>query len=273
MPNMSKSQIKIANYMLKNPYSMPFLTVNKLAKMTEVSEATIIRFAHFLGFSGYHEMQQLMIVSVEQQLNTVERLELSRKVYNKTEQSVYEIFQDDMKNIQATMENVNIEDFKQAVQYLLEAKKIYIVANRSVVSLAIFLQYYFDIIFGNSELVHTTESAFERIYNVNKGDVVIGITFARYTKSTIDVVSYAHQRQATIIAITDNLLSPITSYADISLFSSSQMPSFLDSFVAPLSLINALIAYIGRIKHAEIDKRLENLEEIWDHYDVFYKRM
>lgn len=273
IPNMSKSQIKIANYILKNPHSVPFLTVSKLAKMAEVSEATIVRFAHFLGYSGYNEMQQLMIDSVEQQLNTVERLELSRKVYNKTEQSVYEIFQDDMKNIQATMENVNMEDFKQAVQYLLEAKKIYIVANRSAVSLAIFLQYYFDIIFGNSELVHSTESAFERIYNVNKGDVVIGITFARYTKSTIDVVSYAHQRQATIIAITDNLLSPITSYADISLFSSSQMPSFLDSFVAPLSLINALIAYIGKVKHAEIDKRLENLEDIWDHYDVFYKRM
>ena len=272
IPNMSKSQLKIANHIIKNPHSVPFLTVGKLAQIVEVSEATVVRFANFLGYSGYNELQQIMIDSLEEQLNTVERLEMSRKVYDKTEKGIYEIFEDDIKNIQSTMDSINIEEFQKVAHDLLKAEKIFIVANRSAVSLGTFLQYYLEIILGNSELVHSTESAFERIYNVNKHDVVIGISFARYTKSTLDIVTYAKQKEATIVAITDNLLSPIVPYADVSLFSSSQLPSFLDSFVAPLSVINALITYIGKIKHKEIDQRLEKLEEIWDEYDVFYKK-
>lgn len=272
IPNMSKSQLKIANHIIKNPHSVPFLTVGKLAQIVEVSEATVVRFANFLGYSGYNELQQIMIDSLEEQLNTVERLEMSRKVYDETEKGIYEIFEDDIKNIQSTMDSINIEEFQKVAHDLLKAEKIFIVANRSAVSLGTFLQYYLEIILGNSELVHSTESAFERIYNVNKHDVVIGISFARYTKSTLDIVTYAKQKEATIVAITDNLLSPIVPYADVSLFSSSQLPSFLDSFVAPLSVINSLITYIGKIKHKEIDQRLEKLEEIWDEYDVFYKK-
>src|SRR5699024_6975419 len=173
-------------------------------------------------------------------------------------------------NIQTTMQNLNIEDFKRAANYILNAKRIYIIANRSAVSLGTFLQYYLNIIFGNSELIHTTATGFDRIYNVNEDDVVIGISFARYTKSTIDIASYAYEKNATIIALTDRLTSPITVYADVSLFSSSQMPSFLDSFTAPLSLINVLMTFIGHKEHSKIDERLKNLEELWDRYHVFH---
>src|SRR5690625_651240 len=268
---MSKSQIKIADYILDNPHSVPFLTGNKLAKTVGVSEATVVRFATFLEYKGYNDLQRSLAKAVERQLNTVERLQVSRTVYDETEKTIYDIFQDDMNNIEATMQTLNIDDFKQAADYIAQAKRIYIIANRSAVSLGTFLQYYLDILFGNSELIHTTAAAFDRIYNVDQDDVVIGISFTRYTKSTIDIACYAYEQNATIIALTDQLTSPITAYADISLYSKSDMPTFIDSFTAPISLINALIAYIGHSKHININKRLEQLEELWDRYHVFHK--
>lgn len=268
---MSKSQVKIANYILENPHSVPFLTGNKLATTVGVSEATVVRFATFLGYKGYNDLQGALVKTAERQLNTVERLQMSRTVYNETEKTIYDIFQDDINNIKATIQTLNIDDFKRAADYILNAERIYIIANRSAVSLGTFLQYYLDLILGNSELIHTTAAAFDRIFNINEKDVVIGISFARYTKSTIDIASYAYEKKATIVALTDQLTSPITAYADVSLYSKSQMPTFIDSFTAPISLINALIAYIGNAKHVNINERLEQLEELWDRYHVFHK--
>lgn len=267
---MSKSQHIIADYILENPHSIPFLTGAKLAELTGVSEATIVRFATFLGFKGYNEMQQQLAQTVERRLNTVERLAMSRSEYTETEKVIYDHFNEDIKNIQSTMEQLNIDDFERAAQYILDAKRIYIIANRSAFSLGTFLQYYFNIIFDKSELIHTTESAFDHIHDVNEDDVVVGISYARYTKSTLDVVNYAKDKGAKIIALTDNFTSPITAYANISLFASSNMKSFLDSFVAPLSVINTLIAYIGNKQQEETEKRLESFEKLWDRYDVFY---
>src|SRR5690625_563331 len=269
-PEMSKSQHIIADYILENPHSIPFLTEAKLAELTGVSEATIVRFATFLGFKGYNEMQQQLAQTVERRLNTVERLAMSRSEYTETEKVIYDHFNEDIKNIQSTMEQLNIDDFERAAQYILDAKRIYIIANRSAFSLGTFLQYYFNIIFDKSELIHTTESAFDHIHDVNEDDVVVGISYARYTKSTLDVVNYAKDKGAKIIALTDNFTSPITAYANISLFASSNMKSFLDSFVAPLSVINTLIAYIGNKQQEETEKRLESFEKLWDRYDVFY---
>lgn len=267
---MSKSQHKIADYILENPHSIPFTTAAKLAELTDVSEATVVRFASFLGYGGYNDLQKQLAVSLERRLNTVERLNMSQPVYNETEKAIYDNFNEDIKNIQRTMQHLNIEDFERAANHILEAEKIYIIANRSALSLGTFLQYYFNIIFGKSELVHTTEAAFDQIHHVNEKDVVIGISYARYTKSTLDVVSYASEKGATIIALTDHFSSPITAYAHISLFASSNMQSFLDSFVAPLSVINTLIAYIGNAEREKMKERLENFEQLWDRYDVFY---
>lgn len=267
---MSKSQHIIADYILENPHSIPFLTGAKLAELTGVSEATIVRFASFLGFSGYNEMQQQLAASIERRLNTVERLAMSRQEHTKTEKVIYDHFNEDIKNIRTTMEQLNVDDFERAAQAILDAERIYIIANRSAYALGSFLQYYFNIIFDKSQLIHTTESAFDHIHDVNEADVVLGISYARYTKSTLDVVSYAKEKDATIIALTDNLTSPITAYANISLFASSDMKSFLDSFVAPLSVINTLIAYIGTQQEEETEERLKSFEHLWDQYDVFY---
>lgn len=268
---MSKSQHKIADYILENPHSIPFITGAKLAKMTGVSEATVVRFATFLGYSGYNDLQKQLASSIEKQLNTVERLNMSHSFYSETEKAIYDNFNEDIKNIQTTMQHLNVEDFERAANYILDAERIYIIANRSALSLGTFLQYYLNIIFGKSELVHTTEAAFDQIHHVNENDVVIGISYARYTKSTLDVVSYAAEKKATIIALTDHFSSPITAYANIALFASSNMKSFLDSFVAPLSVINTLIAYIGNVERINMKERLENFEQLWDRYDVFYK--
>jgi len=271
MPTMSKSNLRIAKYILENPNTVPFLTGDKLAKITEVSPATVVRFATFLGYSGYPELQQYMQSSAQQQLTTTERLKISKEVYNDQDQSVYDIFLDDISNIKSTLERLDTEVFKRAVESLIKAKRVYIVANRSATALGVFLQYYLQFLLEQVELIHSIENVSERIYDLNKDDVVIGISFARYTKSTIKVLSYAKEKEATTVAITDNLLSPLIPYADIPLTASSQMPAFIDSFVAPLSLINALIISAGKEKEENFQDKLESLEGIWDKFDIFYK--
>ena len=271
MPNMSKSNLKVAKYILENPNTVPFLTGDKLAKITGVSHATVVRFATFLGCSGYPELQQYMQSSAQQQLTTTERLKISKEVYNDQDQSVYDIFLDDISNIKSTLERLDTEVFKRAVESLIKAKRVYIVANRSATALGVFLQYYLQFLLEQVELIHSIENVSERIYDLNKDDVVIGISFARYTKSTIKVLSYAKEKEATTVAITDNLLSPLIPHADIPLTASSQMPAFIDSFVAPLSLINALIISAGKEKEENFQDKLESLEGIWDKFDIFYK--
>jgi DNA-binding MurR/RpiR family transcriptional regulator len=271
IPQMSKSQVKIAKYILENPNVVPFFTVGKLAEKTGVSEATIVRFANFLGYSGYPELQQNMQHSVQKQLTTVERLQMSHHIYEQ-EKGVYDIFQDDLQNIKSTMEQLDLNAFKQAVNSILNADRIFIAANRSAMSLGIFLHYYLQIILNNVHILESVETAVEKTFDLNEKDVVIGISFSRYTNSTIKMLSYGKMKRAKTIAITDNLLSPLVPNADIVLTASSQMPTFIDSFVAPLSLINALITFIGKEKMNDIQTKLETLEEIWDHFGIFYKK-
>ncbi|HJV45722.1 MAG TPA: MurR/RpiR family transcriptional regulator [Bacillota bacterium] len=272
MSAMSKSQLKIADYILENKNTVPFFTVGKMARMTGVSEATVVRFATFLGYTGYPELQQYLQDALQKQLTTVERLDLSQQVYEREEKGVYEVFQDDMANMKATMENLDLVSFKKAVEALLKAQRIYIVANRSAVSLGVFLQYYLNIILGNAELLQTVESATDYLNKLSQDDVVLGISFSRYTNSTVEIFSYAWDVGAKTIAITDNHFSPLIKHAHISLTAASQIPTFIDSFVAPLSLINALITMVGREKGEEFSNRLLSLEKIWERFDIFHSK-
>jgi DNA-binding MurR/RpiR family transcriptional regulator len=155
MPTMSKSNLRIAKYILENPNTVPFLTGDKLAKITGVSPATVVRFATFLGYSGYPELQQYMQSSAQQQLRTTERLKISKEVYNDEVQSVYDIFLDDISNIRSTLDRLDIEVFKSAVESLIKAKRVYIVANRSATALGVFLQYYLQLLLEQVELIHS----------------------------------------------------------------------------------------------------------------------
>lgn len=267
---MSKSYHIIADYIVQNPHRIPFLTTAKLAEKTGVSEATIVRFATFLGYEGYTHLQKQLMQSVERQLNTVERLHVSQEGFTASEKAIFENFQADIQNITRTMEQLHIPSFEKAAEAIVNAKRIYIVSNRSALSLGTFFHYYLNILFGNCTLISTTEGAFDAIHHVNDEDVVIGISYARYTKSTLQAVSFAAERGATIVALTDYYHAPITAYADVALFAASEMNSFLDSFVAPLSIINTLIAFIGNKSPDIVEERLQQFEAIWDKYDVFY---
>lgn len=270
MPMMSKSQKKLATYILENTNTVPFYTVATLSKRAGVSEASVVRFAVFLGFSGYRELQSEMQQSVQKQLTTRERIKISSQVYDDSNQGIYDIFKDDIANIRSTMENLDTKALLDAVDLLLKGKEIYITANRSSVSLGMFLEYYLDIILGNTHLLGPVEIKPEVLHRLNEKDVVVGISFARYSMSTVNMMSYAKELNATTIAITDNLRSPLIPHADVVLTASSQLPTFFDSYVAPLSLINTLITFVGQKRMEESEERLEKLEDIWDRFGTFY---
>lgn len=272
MNQLSKSHKKIADYLLKNANVVPFFNVATLADKAGVSEATVVRFATTLGFTGYPALQHQMQNSIKEQLTTMERLKMSSQVYNDKEKAIYEIFNDDMNNIKATMESLDIESFHRAAQMMLTAKKIYISANRSTASLGIFLHYYLSIILENTEMLGSYEVLPEQLYELGEGDVVIGISFARYSSSTINTIAFAKERGASTVSITDNLLSPLVPHSDVTLTAASDMPSFIDSFTAPLSIINALIVYLGKEREKEVEQRLSKMEEIWSKFGSFHKR-
>ena len=271
IPKLSKSHKKIANYILENANIVPFFKVATLAKKAGVSEATVVRFATTLGYSGYPEMQRSMQNSIQKQLTTTERLKMSSQVYDDKEHAVYDIFRDDIENIKSTMEQLDVESFHRAGQKLLNANRIYISANRSAASLGVFLQYYLNIILANSEILAMGEGVSEQLYSLNEDDVVIGISFARYSNSTINTIAFAKDMGASTISITDTLLSPLLQHSDITLTASSDMPSFIDSFAAPFSLINALIVYLGKAREEAVEERLTKMEDVWNKFGAFYQ--
>lgn len=269
IPEMSKTQKRLANYIIENKNVVPFLNIGKLSKLSTVSEASIVRFSTFLGFSGYPEFQQNLQASAQRQLTTTERLTLSYNVYDKEEQGLYDIFNDDINNIKESMAGIDKNTFFSVVNMIIEAKRVFIIANRSAVSLGSFLHYYLNMILGNSILVDSLSNNIELLDTLTEKDLVIGISFARYSQTTVKIMNYTKIKNCNTVAITDNILSPLVPYADKLFITETKMPTFLDSFVAPLSLINALITYVGKNKNYELEGRLERLEDTWNYFNVF----
>ena len=247
LPNMSKAQEKIAKYILSHPNSTPFLTVEKLAKLSGVSIATVTRFVIFLGYSGYPEFLKDTQQSMQQQVNNSERIKLGVEKNFSKDKSIYEIFEEDVNNIKTTVESLNVFEIKKCVNLLLNAKRIYIVAKRSSAALAVFLKYYLDLMFNNVIIVENIEQMPKQINKDCGEDVIIGISFDKYSRSTVEIFSHLKRKGATTIAITDNMLSPLVPYADVTLAAISKGSKSIESFVAPLSLINALIVSIRYI--------------------------
>jgi DNA-binding MurR/RpiR family transcriptional regulator len=270
MPSMSKSHLKIAQYILKNPNQVSFLNIGELAKQVKVSDATIVRFATFLGFSGYPDFQRQIQSSVQQQLTTTERLKISKEVYGEENQGISHILNGDIENIQLTMRNLDVKQFREGINQLIKARKVFIVANRSAAALGVFMQYYLNMIVDHVEMLESIDKNADRLYDLQPHDLVIGISFSRYTKSTVEILAYAKEKEAMTMALTDTLLSPLIQYAEVSLTAESRMPAIIDSFVAPLSIINALLIYTAKEKQDGFDKRLDTLEEVWAKFDVFY---
>lgn len=268
-PRLSKGQKLIAEYILKSYDKAAFMTAAKLGNSVGVSESTVVRFANELGFSGYPKLQKALQELIKNKLTTVQRLELSKEFISNTD-TLKGVLKADMENIRATLEKINPYTFEQVLNSIFEAKNIYIIGLRSSTALAEFLGFYLNIILQNVRTVsYGISDIFEQMINVGEGDLVIGIGFPRYATKTIDALDFSKRRGAKVLAITDSLLSPLASQADYTLIAQSNMASFVDSLVAPLSVINALIIAVGMKEKDSISDTFTNLELIWEDYNVY----
>jgi DNA-binding MurR/RpiR family transcriptional regulator len=268
-PRLSKGQKLIAEYILKHYDKAAFMTAAKLGISVGVSESTVVRFANELGFSGYPKLQKSLQELIKNKLTTVQRIELSNDFITQ-ENALKGVLKADMENIRATLDKINHKTFEDIVNSLFEAKKIYIIGLRSSSALAEFLAFYLNLILDNVKVVaYGVSDIFEQMLNVSEEDVVIGIGFPRYTTRTIEALAFAKSRNANVVAITDSLLSPIAAKADYTLIAQSNMASFVDSLVAPLSVINALIIAVGLREKEKISSTFSTLEEIWEEYQVY----
>ena len=268
-PRLSKGQKLIAEYILKNYDKAAFMTAAKLGVSVGVSESTVVRFANELGFSGYPKLQKELQELIKNKLTTVQRLELTND-YISEENALKGVLKADIENIRATLEKINHKTFEEVVKSIFNAKKIYIIGLRSSTALAEFLGFYLNLILDNVNIVaYGISDIFEQMINVGEGDLVIGIGFPRYAAKTIDALSFAQSRNAKVVAITDSLLSPLATEADYSLIVQSNMASFVDSLVAPLSVINALIIAVGMREKQKIANTFNDLEAIWKEYNVY----
>jgi len=268
----SKSQKAIADYILKNYDKVAFMTASKLGDKVGVSESTVVRFAAELGYDGYPEMRQALQEMIKHRLTSVQRIEVAKDKMNGSD-IISTLLHADINNIRMTMELINRSDFDAAVDLILNAKKIYIVALRSSMALGSLMGYYFNLIFENVKLITSvsTSEMFEQLLRVSPGDIVIGISFPRYSTQTLRAMRYCKDMGAAVIGITDGPMSPMVKHSSISLFAQSDMLSFVDSLVAPLSLINALIAAVGTSRTEQMSQTFETLEHIWDEYSVYEK--
>ena len=272
LPEFSKGQKAIGNYILTNYDKAAFLTASRLGEVTGVSESTVVRFAAALGYEGYPELQVALQELIRIRLTSVQRMEVTNDRIG--EGDVLEsVLSSDMAKIRTTLDTISREGFARASDAIVKAKRIYIIGMRSSASLASFIAFNFRFMFDNVTLVQTTSGSeiFEQLLRVSKDDVVIAISFPRYSKRIISAVEFAHMQGAHIVALTDSSLSPIAAHADSALFAKSDMASFVDSLVAPLSIINALIVDIARKKKVELQNVFARLETIWDEYDVYDK--
>ena len=272
MPTFSKGQKRIANYILDHYDKAAYMTASKMGALVGVSESTVVRFAIELGFEGYPEMQKSLQELNRMKLTSVQRVEVTNSLIGEGD-VLEKILMSDAEKIRRTLEEVDREAFDAAVDKIVAADKIYIIGVRSSSSLAGFLNFNFRMMFDNVKFVQTTSGSemFEQIMSINENDVMIAISFPRYSKRIVNAVEYAHNAGADVISLTDSHQSPIAGVADQLLLARSDLVSFVDSLVAPLSIINAIIVAVSRKKMDDIRVRFDKLEKIWDEYEVYDK--
>ena len=272
MPTFSKGQKLISKYILENYDKAAYMTASRLGKIVNVSESTVVRFAIELGFGGYPEFQHTLQEIVRTRLTATQRMEVTNNLIGDGD-ILSSVLMADVDKIKDTLNEIDKEAFDCAIDNIAGAKRIYILGVRSSAYLAGFLSHGLSMIFDNVKFVETTSGSemFEQIMSIGEDDVLIAISFPRYSKRIIRAVSFAKHKGADVIAITDSEDSPIAAGANQLLAAKSDMASFVDSLVAPLSIINAMIVALSRKNQDELRVRLCKLEEIWDEYDVYDK--
>lgn len=272
LPGFSKGQKQIARFILEHCDKAAFMTASRLGVTVGVSESTVVRFATELGYDGYPHLQRALQEMIRNKLTSVQRMEVAGDRMGGRD-VLQTVLHADTDMIRVTLDEIDRDAFQGAVDALMGAKRIYILGVRSSSALASFLGFYFNLLFENVTLVHTNSVSeiFEQVLRVGPGDVLFGISFPRYSKRTLSAMKYARDRGARVIALTDSQLSPLARVADHVLLARSDMASFVDSLVAPLSVINALIVAVGMSRRDEIEHTFNKLERIWEEYDVYEK--
>ena len=267
----SKGQKLIAQYILKNYDNVAFMTACKLGETVGVSESTVVRFANALGYSGYPKLQDALQEVIKNKLTTVQRVDMVKE-FNDDSAILKKIVKSDIDNIKDTLEGIDEKAFEEAANRILKAKRIYIVGMRSSFTIAQYLGFYLGIILDSVHVIRTDMGdAFEQVVKINEDDVLIAISFPRYSKKSYQIVSYAKEKGAHIVSLTDSPFAPVASFTDNLLLVKSNMVSFVDSLVPALSIANALIVSVGMKEKEDIKQHFDDLEAIWEKYSVYDK--
>ena len=272
MNTFSKGQKRIAAFILDSYDKAAFMTASRLGKKVGVSESTVVRFAAELGYDGYPDMQKSLQKMIRNRLTSVQRIEVTNDRIG-DQDLVSMVLQSDMEKIRLTLEELDRDAVDHAVKAIVSAKRIYIIGVRSSAAIASFLGFYFNLIFDNvvNVTAGTASEMFEHLLRVGEDDVVIGVSFPRYSSRTVQAMSFARDRKATTVAITDSEASPLAPICKYTLKARSDMASFGDSLVAPLSLVNALLVAVSRAKNDDLANTFQTLERIWEDYGVYEK--
>lgn len=271
-PTFSKGQKKIADFIIERYDKAAFMTASKLASEVGVSESTVVRFAFGLGFDGYPKFQYVLREFIKNKLTSVQRIEITSSKFQEKD-ILKTVLTSDIEKLRQTLETIDAEDFISCVDTVMNAKRVYIMGARSCYSIATFLGFYLNLILPSVKTITTNSASetFEQIFDIGEKDTLIAISYPRYSKRTLNAVKYASDKKASIIAITDTEVSPIVRYADHSLLARSDMSNFVDSLVAPLSIINALIVTLVMRNSEKVSQNFHALENIWDEYRVYEK--
>jgi DNA-binding MurR/RpiR family transcriptional regulator len=272
-PTFSKGQRRIAAFITQHYDEAAFMTAARLGEEVGVSESTVVRFATELGFTGYPQLQKALQELIRGRLTSIQRIQASREQMDHQD-ILGSVMERDMESIHNAIERLDRSAFNSAVDKLLKAKHIYILGVRSSAYLAGYLHFYFHLIFPNVTLVQNMAGGevFEQILDIGPGDVIFAMSFPRYSTNVINAVKYAHAQNAAVIALTDSMLSPIAKDAQHVLIAQSDMVSYVDSLVAPLSILNAILVAITKTQKERVTARFDKLERIWDEYEVYAKR-
>lgn len=267
---MSKSQKVIAQFIIDHYEMAVFMTAHELGEAAGVSESTVVRFATSLGFEGFPEFSKEFEGWYKSKKNDFSKIGAK---YGKSSQSelLNQVIRSDIEKMEDTLGNLDVEAFKMAVDILLESKTVYIVGLRSCQPLAEFLNFYLNMIRGNVVLINTTSASelFEQMIRIDEHDCIVGISFPRYSMRTLKCMEFANDRNAKVITITDSVHSPMNLYSSCNLLARSDMVSIVDSLVAPLSVINALVVAMCLKRPKEVRENLENLEHTWNNYQIY----
>ncbi len=267
----SKGQKQIAQFIIDHYDKAAFMTAAKIGETVDVSESTVVRFASTIGYSGFPELQKALQVLIKNKLTTVQRISLDSDIVNDKDKLHKRIIKNEMNTLRSLYETIDTQELDKATDLILNAKKVYILGLRTSNTLSNYLGFYLDVILDDVKVLKNSgvNSLYEEIIRIKETDVLIVISYPRYSKTTIEATKFIKERNAKIVAITDTEASPIYSLADVSLLAKSNIVSFIDSLVAPLSLINNLIINISLQEKDDIVEYYNKLEQLWDNHSIY----